>query len=107
VDNSANSRRELRIDAEWKLLAALCHSTLTADERATILRRLKDHVFAEPDHEVVYRALAATPEADTSDALQRLTQAVTRMGFPDLDLSELFRKYSPVPNELALLLARL
>jgi replicative DNA helicase len=95
------------MDAERKLLAALCQSALAADTRAIILRRLRDHSFAEPDHEVVYRALVAMPAAGAPEALQGLTQAVTRMGFPDLDLSDLFKKYSPPPDELVLLLARL
>jgi hypothetical protein len=47
------------------------------------------------------------PAADSSDARQALTQAVTRMGFPDVELDEFFKTYSPAPDEIAALLARL
>jgi replicative DNA helicase len=107
MDGSTNPSRELQIDAERKLLVALCQSTLSPETRATILSRLSNHRFAEPDHEVVYRALAAMPAMDHADALQALTQAVTRMGFPDLDLGGLFKEYSLTPDELASLLSRL
>jgi hypothetical protein len=42
-----------------------------------------------------------------SDARQALTQAVTRMGFPDMDLRELFEEGCPTPEEIPVLLARL
>jgi hypothetical protein len=97
----------MRMETERKLLAALCQSRLTSDTRITVLGRLRDHVFVEPDHAVMYRALAAMPTLDPSDALQALTQAVTRMGFPDLDLGGLFEEYSPTSDEIAALLVRL
>jgi replicative DNA helicase len=107
MDASANPSRELQIEAERKLLAALCQAGVSPETRATILRRFSKHRFAEPDHEVVYRALATLPPMDHADTLQALTQAVTRMGFPDLDLSELFKEYSPTPDELTALVSRL
>jgi hypothetical protein len=99
--------REEQMEAEHKLLAALCQSAVGAETRAAILQRLKAHAFAEPDHEVLYRALVTMPAADSSDARQALTQAVTRLGFPDLELSEFFKEYSPTADEIAALLARL
>jgi hypothetical protein len=108
MEGSANSARETRIETERKLLGALCQSRVNYDTRITILGRLRDHVFAEPDHEIVYRALAAMPTVDPSDTLQALTQAVTRMGFPDLDLGGLFfEEYSPTSDEIASLVGRL
>jgi hypothetical protein len=107
MDGSANFSRDVQVDAERKLLAALCQSALAPEMRATVLRRLSKHRFAEPDSEIVYRALAAMPAASHVDALQALTQAVTRMGFPDLDLGDLFKEYLPTTDELTSLLARL
>jgi DnaB-like helicase N terminal domain len=102
-----NFPREERIEAERKLLAALCQSGVSAEARAEILRLLKLHAFAEPDYQVIFRALAAMPTTGSSDTRQALTQAVTRMGFPDLDLDGLFEEYSPAADEIAGLLDRL
>jgi hypothetical protein len=99
--------RAEQIGAERKLLAALCQCAVAADRRAAILRSLHGHVFADPDHQVVYRALAASIPLDPSDARQALTQAATRLGFPDLDFDALFTESLPAPNELDALLARL
>jgi hypothetical protein len=100
----ANPSHELQVEIERKLLAALCQSTVNPDTRATILRRLKTHRFAEPDYEVIYRALVATPSAGRAETMQALTQAVTRMGFPDMDLGELFKESSLTSDEVASLL---
>ena len=104
MDRSTDLPRESRIEAERKLLAALCQGALDARTRGTILQRLKHYVFAEPDHEVLYRALATMPAVDPADARQALTQAVTRLGFPDVDLDSLFTLSPPKPAEVAALL---
>jgi hypothetical protein len=46
------------------------------------------------------------PPDDPSDVRQRLTQAVTRLGFPDLDLTTLFTESVPT-SEIDRLLERL
>jgi hypothetical protein len=97
----------MRIEAERKLLAALCQGGISPDARATILRCFREHSFAEPDNEVIYRALAALPALDPSDAPQALAQAATRLGFPDLDIAALFAEPIPAPEEIDSLLARL
>lgn len=95
---------EMQIEAERKLLAALCQATVDAETRAAIVRRLARHNFAEPDHEIIFRALARTLLADSSDARQTLTQAVTRLGFPDVDVTSLFSERAPTPDEITGLL---
>jgi hypothetical protein len=106
MSDSANFSPAMQIEAERKLLAALCQNAITPDTRATILRCFRVHSFAEPDYEVIYRALAALPAFDPSDGPQALAQAATRLGFPDLDVAALFAE--PVSaDQIDLLLARL
>jgi hypothetical protein len=95
---------EMQIEAERKLLAALCQAAVDAETRAAIVRRLEHHNFAEPDHEIIFRALTKTPVADSADARQTLTQAVTRLGFPDVDVASLFSARAPAPDEITALL---
>lgn len=107
MDRSADSPRQEQIEAERKLLTALCQSTVDARMRATILQRLKDHIFVEPDYEVIYRAMAAMPAIDSADVRETLARAVTRLGFPDLDCDTLFTAAPPKPAEVAALLESL
>lgn len=107
MDRSAKSSREQQVETERKLLAVLCQGEVTADTRTAILRSFEKHVFAEPDHDVVYRALATTPALDLSEARQTLTQAVTKLGFPDLDLEALLSESLPAASEIHALLALL
>jgi hypothetical protein len=105
MGGSADSSRHARRETERKLLAALCQPAVKTETRGMILHRLRDHNFSEPDYEVVFKALAAFPMQAPSDLRQALIQAITRMGFPDLDLSELFEEYNPTQDELQALLA--
>jgi hypothetical protein len=47
------------------------------------------------------------PAVDCADIRETLALAVTRMGFPDVDLDPLFSTLPPTPAEVALLLERL
>jgi replicative DNA helicase len=98
---------ETRIEAERKLLAALCQAEVDAETRAAIVKRLKQYSFAEPDHEVIFRALTGMGVTDWGDARHTLTEAVTRLGFPDMELAWLFSERAPTKNEVAALLERL
>jgi hypothetical protein len=105
MGSPGHSSRAEQIEIERKLLAALCQHDLNAVTRAAILHSLENHRFTESDHEVVYRALTAIFSAGRTNSLETLTQAVTRMGFPDMDLRELFTESPPTPDEIASLLA--
>jgi len=107
MDRPTKPSRLEQIEAERKLLAALCQATVDAHMCATILGRLKDHRFAEPDYEVIYRAMAVMPAVDFACIREMLGQAVTRMGFPDVDLDVLFAGPPPNPAEVAALLESL
>jgi replicative DNA helicase len=94
--------REHRIQAERTLLAALCRATLAPESRSAILARLNNHAFAAADHQVIYRALASiSSSADRADLPRTLAQAVTRLGFPDLDLDVLLHTPPPTAQEIS------
>ncbi len=98
--------RSPQIEIERKLLAALCQPMLEPETRSAILSRLKHHVFAEADHQVIYRALATMPQLDAAELPGALMQAVTRLGFPDVDFAWLFRE-TVAQEEIRALLERL
>ena len=101
------SGRETALPIERTLLAALCQPSLGPDARSAIVQKLRNHRFAAPDHEVVFRAILTTPIGENTEMLAALTQAVTRMGFPDIELRDYVDK-APLSNEEILtLLAQL
>ena len=98
---------DTRVEAERQLLAALCQNSLDADTRAEVLRRLARCVFADPEHEVIFRALTKLPEHDPERGRIELGVRVTRMGFPDFDLEPFFNVAPPDTSEVAALFALL
>jgi len=95
-----------QVEIERKLLAALCLRVLDRETHSAILSRLKHHAFAEPDHQVIYRALATMRPVESTDLPNALMQAVTRLGFPDVEFGWLFRE-TPTREEIIALLKRL
>ena len=105
---SANqSARKSIFRIERALLAALCRESVTSDVRATIVQRLKTHRFTGADHEVVFRAVLAMPTLEHGRIPAALTLAVTRMGFPDIELRDYFNEALLSTDELLRLVAQL
>jgi hypothetical protein len=107
MDRSAQSVRQEQIEAERKLLSALCQPSLEPHARAGILRHLENHAFAEFDHQIIYRALAVMPASELADVRAALARAVTRLGFPDLEMDWLFSGGALTPAEVDTLLFQL
>ncbi len=97
--------------AEQRLLASLCQDALGRPARVDVLRRLAGYTFADPEHEVIFHALAKMPLADPertgADTRAELSVRITRLGFPDCDLAPFFSIAPPGPSEIAALLASL
>jgi hypothetical protein len=89
-------QQERTIAVERQLLAALCQGLLDQGRREELLRRLENHAFALPDHEVVFQALRKLSPIKPERLKETLAVTVTRMGFPDADLDIYFE-----PNALA------
>jgi hypothetical protein len=75
---------------ERQILRVLCGGTGTLDDWNQLSSRLSDHRWQDPDHKVVYGALRAIKTCEPRTRREELPAQVTRMGFPDLDLSLYF-----------------
>jgi hypothetical protein len=98
---------ESQIRMERRLLRALGESSIPGEIRKRIEAKLKQHKFADSDHEVIYRALAIMPGIRSVDDKAALLQAVTRMGFPDVQIEPLFSENPPDENEVMELLSKI
>jgi hypothetical protein len=112
------------IRAERRLLAALCQGFLPHETREQIRQRLAQHLaqhgFQLPEDEIIFRAateLLSGAFSDNSSATsprslpdyfspesermrEALTAKVTRMGFPDTDIDQLFRSEATREEEI-------
>lgn len=96
--NSSLPRRD-RLNAELRVLSAFCSEPSAPSKRFLI--RLHNYVWAEPDHEVVYRAICATAESSHRVTQEILSVFAIRAGFPDLDLVEYFAPAESATSDLA------
>jgi hypothetical protein len=102
------SRRHLpHTEIERWLLAALCAPSLDSPLRAKILERLAAHDFANPDHEMIFRALLQMPHASAGHIRETLNARLTRLGFPDIDVEPIFELAPPSAREISALLRQL
>lgn len=94
-------------ELERQLLAALCSAVLDRRKRVQILERLRSHAFADPDHAVIFQALANMPTAGARHIRETLAARVTRLGFPDIDVNPILEIESPSVEKIDALLLRL
>lgn len=94
-------------EVERQLLAALCAPALDRQTRAEILERLRAHVFADPDHDVIFQALAKMPHASAGQIRETLSALLTRLGFPDIDVNPIFELDPPSAEKIIALLRQL
>lgn len=100
-------RQQATAGIELQLLAALCSSTIHLQMRAEILERLARHTFARVDHEMIFRALEKMPQAKPEHIRETLGARVTRLGFPDIDVHQLFELAPRSIEEIRMLLQQL
>ena len=94
-------------EVERQLLAPLCVSDLDRQTRAEILECLRTHPFSEPDHEVIFQALAKMPRASARQIRETLSARLTRLGFPDIDVDPIFELEPPSAKTIKALLRQL
>ena len=73
------------VEIEVALLRSLCSESISADAWQRASRALADYEWREPDHAVVYEALARVRQRGGRHWRDELAAQSTRMGFPDLD----------------------
>ena len=95
------------VEIERRLLAALCAPPLDDQTRAQILEHLSAYTFANPDHEVIFRALVKMPPASSAQIRETLSARVTRLGFPDIDVEQILELAPPSSEEIIGLLRQL
>lgn len=97
------SRNQI-IEAERRLLAALCQDSLSPTARAQIHQQLARHRFQLPENQIILQAISELP-ASTPEGMRKTLQAkLTRMGFPDTDTDALFHSEPIAENDLVALL---
>jgi len=94
-------------EIERWLLAALFSPALDHKTRGEILERLAAHTFANPDHEVIFRALVKIPRATSEHIRETLSARLTRLGFPDIDVEPIFELAPPSAEKITMLLQQL
>jgi hypothetical protein len=94
-------------EIERQLLAALCASALDPQTRSEILDRLRTHTFANPDHEVIFQALAKMPPAPIARIRETLGARLTLLGFPDIDVTPILELEPPSAEKIPVLLTQL
>ena len=94
-------------EIERSLLAALCAPALDRQTRAQILQRLAAHIFANPDHEAIFRVLGKIPRATSEHIRETLRARLTRLGFPDIDVEPIFELAPPSAEKITMLLQQL
>jgi hypothetical protein len=95
------------VEIERRLLAALCSPALDPKTRVQILERLAAHKFANPDHEIIFQALAKMPRGSGEHIRETLGARLTRLGFPDIDLEPIFEFERPSAAQISEFLRRL
>jgi len=105
MDGLALSGEPVR--TERLLLAALCQGLLGETAGKAVRRRLAATRFSAPEHEIIFRAIEKAPSGKPETLRESLAGALTRQGFPDLDLDALFEGKGVSERELPALFARL
>jgi len=95
------------VEIERQLLAALCSPALDPATRAGILAGLRAHKFADPDYDMIFRALKNIPSAAIEHIRETLGARLTRLGFPDIDVHPILEMELPSPEKISLLLQQL
>jgi hypothetical protein len=99
-----DSDKSLSIFAlERTILRALCrhgvHSParadLDAESQASSVSGLLSHNWQDPEHRIVFEALARLPGRDVAELQRQLPAQATRMGFPDVCWETYFAARAP------------
>ena len=74
---------------ELQLLRTLCDELAAGDERLELLQFLQNHVFLDPEHQVVFESICFLfPPGPVSAA--RLAIHLNNRGFPDVEMEKYF-----------------
>ena len=83
-----------RRGGERLVLSALCQGTPQGPVRESARGILAHYRWREPLHQLVYQVLLAMPFDSPELARRQLPARLTRAGFPDVEVDDLFRPQS-------------
>jgi hypothetical protein len=82
--------RETKFATELQTLRVLCDEAAPREERQRLMQSLAQHVFIEPEHQVVFESICALfPRGPISTAQLRVH--LNNRGFPDTDVEKYFQ----------------
>jgi hypothetical protein len=84
-ENNLKPPASTTFELERRILGTLCSQLGTGEVPANVARILSAHTWQDPEHRVVYDALASLRRRDPHATLEQLPAEATRMGFPDVD----------------------
>ena len=95
-----------RVNLERKVLQALCQRAWEESTRESARKALATYRWREPMHQAIFLALKRL--GDNPELIRdHLPGQLTRMGFPDFDLQEIFLQDAPSQEESEDLIRRL
>ncbi|HKS97630.1 MAG TPA: hypothetical protein VJV74_16055 [Terriglobia bacterium] len=87
-------------EKEGRVLRALCQGTFEGSVRASARSLLAGYPWREPLHQVIFEAILAIP-SDTPEVIQNeLPARLTRRGFPDFQLNDIFASQNLSKDEV-------
>ena len=79
------------IEAERRLLRALCQAASDESIRETAKKELQDYRWRDPIHQVVFTCLGDLPPDNPMLTREQLPARVARKGFPDVPWEDFFQ----------------
>lgn len=98
---------EATIEAERRLLTALCQRSLPLSTLEQVCVRLGTRKFAHFEHLLIFSALSRIPARTPLQLRELLASRLTLLGFPDIDVTCFLEDRPPAESEIPALLARL
>ncbi|HEY2645465.1 MAG TPA: hypothetical protein VGI34_00740 [Candidatus Acidoferrales bacterium] len=81
--------RKAQIAMELHTLRSLCDEASPREERQTLLESLREYIFIDPEHQVVFESIGALlPRGRINPA--KLRVHLNNRGFPDTDVEKYF-----------------
>src|SRR5579859_7256703 len=89
------------LDAERRLLRALCQESCPVPARESAKNALVDYLWREPVHEIIFSFVVVQPATAPIPLRDQLPGLLTRKGFPDVDWELFFQPVSISETKLA------
>ena len=89
------------------MLQALCQGTPQGSVRATARDMLRTYRWREPLHHVIFEVVLSIPTEAPEVIRDQLPARLTRRGFPDVDIEDLFKPHGLSKEEAEHLIRQL